>query len=72
MIIREFLTENKYNIGFAENKQKDIIHGKPIRVNWMKHTCKIYADTFHIFNVYQNHIVVDGLRYRKPATTILF
>jgi len=27
---------------------------------------------FHTFNVYQNHIVVDGLGYRRPVTTKVF
>lgn len=60
MSIREFLTETRYNIGFADNKLEDIINGEPIRVNWIKHNYKDrwFADPFILDVTEKDYIVL--------------
>jgi hypothetical protein len=59
MLIRDFLTATKYNIGFIENKLEDIISNKAIQVNWLKHSYKDrwFADPF-ILDVTEKHYIV--------------
>lgn len=67
MSIKEYLTATKYNIGFADNKLKDIINGEPIRVNWMKHQYKDrwFADPF-ILDITDNDYIVLVEEWYNP------
>ena len=60
MNIKEYLTATKYNIGFLDNKLKDIIQGADISVNWMKHSYKDrwFADPFILYITDEYYIVL--------------
>ena len=57
--IEDYVKSTKYNIGFIDGTLGDVIDGKPIRVNWVKHRYKDrwFADPF-ILDVTANDIIV--------------
>lgn len=59
MNLKEYLIENRYNIGFIENSLEDIINGASIKVNWLKHKYKDrwFADPF-ILDVTEDSYIV--------------
>ena len=67
MNIKEYLTATKYNIGFLDNKLKDIIQGADISVNWMKHSYKDrwFADPF-ILDITDEHYIVLAEEWYDP------
>lgn len=50
MSIKDYLIQDRYNIGFVENQLENIINGDSIRVKWMKHNYKDrwFADPFFL------------------------
>ena len=59
MGIKQYIKEIKYNIGFIDGDIDSIIKGKPIKVNWLKHSYKDrwFADPF-ILDVTESEIWV--------------
>ena len=57
--ITEYIKATKYNIGFVDGDVQDIISGKPLKVNWLKHSYKDrwFADPF-ILDITDNDIIV--------------
>lgn len=57
--IVDYIKATKYNIGFVEQDLNSIIEGKPITVNWLKHSYKDrwFADPF-ILDVTDDEIIV--------------
>ena len=55
----DYIKAIKYNIGFVEENVDDVINGKPITVNWLKHSYKDrwFADPF-ILDVTDDEFVV--------------
>lgn len=57
--INEYIKATKYNIGFVDGDVRDIVSGKPLKVNWLKHSYKDrwFADPF-ILDVTDDEIIV--------------
>ena len=57
--IVDYIKATKYNIGFVEQDLQSVIEGKPITVNWLKHSYKDrwFADPF-IWDVTDDEIIV--------------
>lgn len=57
--ITEYIKATKYNIGFVDGDVQDIISGKPLKVNWLKHSYKDrwFADPF-ILDITDSDIIV--------------
>lgn len=57
--ISEYIKATKYNIGFVEQDLQSVIEGKPVTVNWLKHSYKDrwFADPF-ILDVTDDEIIV--------------
>jgi hypothetical protein len=55
----DFIKATKYNIGFVDGSLESVIHGEPIKVNWMKHPYKDrwFADPF-ILDITDNDFIV--------------
>ena len=55
----DYIKAIRYNIGFVEENVDDVINGKPITVNWLKHSYKDrwFADPF-ILDVTDDEFVV--------------
>jgi len=60
MTLKEYLIENRYNIGFIENPLEDIINGDPISIKWVKHKYKDrwFADPFILDVTDDSYIVL--------------
>ena len=54
-----YIKDTKYNIGFIDGDLQSVMEGKPIKVNWLKHSYKDrwFADPF-ILDVTDNEIIV--------------
>lgn len=57
--IVDYIKATKYNIGFVEQDLQSVVEGKPITVNWLKHSYKDrwFADPF-ILDVTDDEIIV--------------
>lgn len=59
MSLKEYLIENRYNIGFIKNSLEEILNGAPVQVNWVNHKYKDrwFADPF-ILDVTEDYYIV--------------
>ena len=65
--IIHYIKDTKYNIGFINGDLQSVIEGKPIKVNWLKHSYKDrwFADPF-ILDVTDNEIIVLAEEWYDP------
>ena len=61
------ITDERWNIGFIQNRLEDILHGESLKVEWMKHSYKDrwFADPF-ILDVTDDIIHVLAEEFYKP------
>ncbi len=67
MSIKDYLIENRYNIGFIENSLENVINGKDIQIKWLKHHYKNrwFADPF-ILNITDTSYIVLVEEWYNP------
>ena len=65
--IYQRLTNRLWTIGFLQNPIEDLTVGKPLRVEWMKHSYKDrwFADPF-VLDVDDNNIYILAEEYYMP------